>query len=193
MSACVFEEGGLLGHIQNLKYHDYNLRDPEKFPQFQTDQYMCKKIEPMTKAKVLAPQAWIEKLAPLGLLNLLCIPHFRRSLELNAVVKVLLSCVHHGYLWLYQPIDLNVDVIHRITGLSKVGAHPSTHFVDKNLDRKQVAKLMKEFKFSKGTRAYDFADIHDQALRFIVQLLAGHILRKCRPNQVPIVAIELTM
>ena len=33
----VFEEGGLLGHTQNLKYQYYNLKDPEKFPQFQTD------------------------------------------------------------------------------------------------------------------------------------------------------------
>ena len=37
MSEDVFEEGGLLGHIQNLKNQDYNLQDPEKFSQFQND------------------------------------------------------------------------------------------------------------------------------------------------------------
>lgn len=36
----VVEEGALLGQILNLKYQDYNLQDPEKFPQFQADQYM---------------------------------------------------------------------------------------------------------------------------------------------------------
>ena len=34
MSEDVLEEGVLLGHIPTLKYHDYNLLDPEKFPQF---------------------------------------------------------------------------------------------------------------------------------------------------------------
>ena len=77
-----------------------------------------------------------------------------------------------------RKIDLNGDVIHRITGLSKVGADPSTHFVCKNLDQNLAAQLTKEHKLSKGTRAYDSADIQDQALKFTVQLLAGWVLRK---------------
>lgn len=71
--------------------------------------------------ETLAPQEWIEKLAPSGLLNLLHILHFARSLELSVVVKVLFSCVHDGYLSLDCKIDLNVDVIHRITRFNKVG------------------------------------------------------------------------
>ena len=50
------------------------------------------------------------------------------------VVKVLLSCDHEGYLWLDKKIDLNVDVIHWITRLSKVGIDPFVHFIGKNLD-----------------------------------------------------------
>ena len=143
-------EGTLLEQISNLKYQDDNLLDPEKFPQFQDNQYMCRRIDPVTKVEVLAPQEWIEKLTPSGLLNLLRISHFARSPELNTVVKVLLSCMHDGYLWLDRKIDVNVNAIHRITGLSKVGAEPTSHFVDKNLDRKLVAKLTKEFKLTKG-------------------------------------------
>lgn len=139
---------------------------------FKVDQYMCKKTDPITQANEFALQEQIKRLAPLGLLNLLQIPHFGRSPELNAIVKVLLSCVHDDYFWLDRKIDLNVDAIHRITGLSKVGADPSMHFVGNNLDRKLVVKLTKEFNLSKGTKAYDVADIQDQALRFIVQLLA---------------------
>jgi hypothetical protein len=111
---------------------------------------MCKKIDPVTQVEVLAPQEWIAKLAPSGLLNLLCIPHFAHSLELNAVAKVLLSCAHDKYLWLDRKIDVNMDVIHRITGLSKVGAYPTSHFVGKNLEQKLAMKLMKEFKLTKG-------------------------------------------
>ena len=81
--------------------------------------------------------------------------------------------MHDGNFWLDRKIDLNVDVIHRITGLSKVGMDPSAHFIDKNLDRKLDVKLTKEFNLSKGTKAYDVIDIQDQALRFTIQLLVG--------------------
>ena len=168
MSEDVQEEGALLGHIPSLKYQDYNLQDPEKFSQFRADQYMCKRIDLVTKAEVLAPQEWIKKLSPSGLLNLLRIPHFGHSLELNVVVEVLLSCVHDGYLWLDHKIDLNVDVIHRITGLSKVVADPSSHCMGKSLDRKLVVKLTKEFNLSKGGRTYNVMDIQDEALRFTI-------------------------
>ena len=161
MSEDVAEEGELMEHILNLKYQDYNLQDPEIFPQFQADQYMCKRIDLITQVEVLAPQEWIEKLVPSGLLNLLQIPHFGWSPELNAIMKVLLSSVHDGYFWLDRKIDLNVNVIHCITGLSKVGADPSTHLVGKNLDHKLITKLIKEFNLSKGTRSYDVADIQD--------------------------------
>ena len=52
--------------------------------------------------------------------------------------------------------------------MSKVGADPTSHFVSKNIDRKLVAKLMKEFKLTKGGRAYDVADIEDEVLRFAI-------------------------
>ena len=76
MSEDILEEGALLGHIQNLKYQEYNLQDPKNFSQFQDDQYMCKRIDLATQAEVLASQDWIERLAPSSLLNLLRIPHF---------------------------------------------------------------------------------------------------------------------
>ena len=55
MSEYVEEEGALLEHIPNLKYQDYNLKDPEKFTQFQDDQYMCKRVYLVTQDQVLVP------------------------------------------------------------------------------------------------------------------------------------------
>lgn len=175
----VIEEGDLLGHIPNLQYQDYNLQDTEKFPKFQVDKYLCKKPDLITLIETIVPRDQIEKLAPSGLLNLLKISHFGRSPKLNAVVKILLSCVHEGYLWLDRKIDLNLDVIHKITGLSKASSDPGAHFVGKSLDRKLSVKIMKEHNVTKGTRAYDSANIQDHALRFTVQLLSGRVLRKC--------------
>lgn len=104
----------------------------------------------MTNLETLALQEWIENLTPSGLLNLLRMPHFAHNPKLNAVVKVLLSCVHDVYLWLDCKIELNVDVIDRITRLSKVGADPTMHFIGKNLDKKLATKLTKEFNLMKG-------------------------------------------
>ena len=59
-----------------------------------------------------------------GLLNLLRIPHFGQATEVNAMVRVLLSCVHGGCLSVGNRVDLNIDLIHRITGLSKTGKDP---------------------------------------------------------------------
>ena len=48
---------------------------------------------------------------------------------------------------------MNIDVIHRIMGLSKAGDDPSVHFVGKKLDRKLAMRLTKELKLTKGMRA----------------------------------------
>lgn len=105
----------------------------------------------------------------------------------------MLSYVHDSYLWLELKIDLNINVIHKITGLSKVGDDPSVHFVGKKSDRNLVAKLTQQLKLKKGMRAYDSTDIKDRALCFTIQLLARCVLRKCRPNEVPAGAIDLAL
>ena len=97
---------------------------------------MVMTINPATKVEALISQAWIASLQPSGLLNLLKIPHFGQSNEINAVVKVLLSCMHGGHLWLDRRVDITIDLIHRITELSKTGEDPTTHFIGKDQDKK---------------------------------------------------------
>ena len=58
----VEEEGSLLGHVNNLKYQDYNLLDHVKFPLLQVDQYMAMTVHPATKVEALTPLAWIASL-----------------------------------------------------------------------------------------------------------------------------------
>ena len=73
-------------------------------------------------------------LARSGLLNLLEIPHFGRGVEVNSVVRMLLSCIHGGYLWLSNRVDIGVDLIHPITGLSKTGNEPQINIDGKSKD-----------------------------------------------------------
>ena len=122
---------------------------------------------------------------------MLQIPHFSRSNEINAVVKVLPSCVHGGHLWLDHRVNITIDLIHWIIGLSKTEVDPTTHFVGKDQDKKLAVRLIKKYNLTRGGRAYDATQIEDKPLRFTVQLLARRVLWKCRPNLVLGSTIEL--
>ena len=163
MSEDVKEEGSLLGHLNDLKYQDYNLLDDIKFPQFQVDWYMAMIVNPTTKVEALTPQAWIASLQP-SRLNLLQSPHFGRSNEINAVVKFLLSCMHGGHIWLDCKVDITIDLIHQITGLSKTGENPMTHFMGKDQDKIFVTWLIKKYNLTRGGRAYNAMQIEEKSL-----------------------------
>ena len=62
MPKDVEEEGSLSGHVNDLKYQDYNLLDHVKFPQFQVNRYMAMNVTPATKVEALTLQAWIASL-----------------------------------------------------------------------------------------------------------------------------------
>jgi hypothetical protein len=128
-----------------------------------------------------------------GLLNLLEIPHFGRGTEVNAVVRVLLSCVHGGYLWLSNRVDLNVDLIHRITGLSKHGRDPQIQIVGKAKDTRLSQDQVQRYDLQRGGRAYDLAQIKNDTLRFTAGLLAGKLLTKVRPKEVTGSVIRLAV
>ena len=68
------------------------------YPHFKPDQYLTIEKNPRTGRDEFVPMAHVQILERSGLLNLLRLPHFGRGAEVNAMVRVLLSCVHGGYL-----------------------------------------------------------------------------------------------
>ena len=102
----VKEDGDLLGYAPILKFIDYNLGDSKTYPQFWPDQYLMVHRNPRTGANEFVPMEHVHILEQSGLLNFLKIPHFGRGTEVNAMVCVILSCVHGGYLWLGNRVDL---------------------------------------------------------------------------------------
>ena len=66
------------------------------------------------------------------------------------VVKVLLSCMHGGHLLLNLRVYITIDLIHRITGLSKNEADPTAHFTGKDQDKKLAAWLIKKYNLIRG-------------------------------------------
>ena len=109
------------------------------------------------------------------------------------MVCVLLSCVHGGYLWLGNKVDLNVDLMHRITGLSKIGKDPQIQITGKTKDSKLPPSLVSKYKLQTGGWAYDITILTDDTLKFTANLLAGRVLTKVRPKEVTGLVINLAI
>jgi hypothetical protein len=81
--------------IEALKFSDFNLRYCKVYNILAPHKYLTR-----TKGKnsKIIPQSWTMNLAQSTLLNVMKIPHFGRHQEVNACVKLLLSC-YHGWLF----------------------------------------------------------------------------------------------
>jgi hypothetical protein len=88
------------------------------------------------------------------------IPHFGRHQEVNACVKILLSCFQSGYMWLDRRITVDMVLIHRVTGLRIQGPDPQDFYPRKDVDC-TLAQTIKETydDVEKGTRGYKVASI----------------------------------
>jgi hypothetical protein len=80
--------------IAALKFSDFNLGDHKAYNMLTPHKYLTR-----TKGKNsnIIPQSWAMILAQSTLMNVMNIPHFGRHQEVNAYVKLLLSCYHDGY------------------------------------------------------------------------------------------------
>jgi hypothetical protein len=121
-----------------LKFNDFNLGDRKNYSMPASYKYLT-----MTKGKnsKIIPQPWKMNLAQSTLLNVMKIPHFGRHQEVNACVKLLLSCYHGRYLWLDRCITVDRTFIHRITGLSMQGPDPHEFYPGKATNRALAHKI----------------------------------------------------
>jgi hypothetical protein len=96
--------GPQLGQILMLKISDFNLGDRKNYGMLAPHKYLTKT---MGKKPKIVPQPWTMDIARSTILNVMKIPHFDRHQEVNACVKLLLSCFHGGYLWLDRHITVD--------------------------------------------------------------------------------------
>jgi hypothetical protein len=124
--------------IATLKFNDFNLGDRKNHSMLAPYKYLTRMKGKNSK---IIPQPWTMNLAQSTLLNVMKIPHFGRHQEVNACVKILLSCYHGGYLWLDRCITVDPTLIHRITGLSMQGPDPQDFYPGKATDRALAQKI----------------------------------------------------
>jgi hypothetical protein len=124
--------------IAALKFSDFNLGDRKNYSMLAPYKYLTKMKGKNSK---IIPQLWMMNLAQSTPLNVMKIPHFGRHQEVNACVKLLLSCYHGGYLWLDHRITVDPTLIHRITGLSMQGPDLQEFYPGKATDRALAQKI----------------------------------------------------
>jgi hypothetical protein len=145
------------------------------------------------KKSCIVSQPWIKKLTQSTIFNVMKIPHFGRHHEVNACVKILLSCYHGGYMWLNRHVTMDLALIHLITGLSMQGLDPQQFYPGK-ASYHSLAQCIKEYygDVDKGKRGYKVASIQDGAVRLACHLIAGKIIKKNHPTQVTVFVVDLT-
>jgi hypothetical protein len=136
--------------ITTLKFSDFNLGDCKNYIMLSPYKYLTR-----TKGKnsKIIPQPWTMNIVQSTLLNAMKIPHFGRHQEVNACVKLLLSCYHGSYLWLDRCIKIDLTMTHRITGLSMQGPNPQYFYPGKASDHALEQRIKDTYgDVEKGTR-----------------------------------------
>jgi hypothetical protein len=96
-----------------------------------------------------------------SILNLFYILHFGRSADINICVKLLLSCVHGGFLWLDRPVSIDMELIVCITGLSSKGEDPLPFFTEKSKEKAYSKKMKDKYDTFIVARGLDLARINN--------------------------------
>jgi hypothetical protein len=165
-----------------LKFSDLNLGYRKVYSMLAPHKYLT--ISKGRNPKIV-PQKWTHNLAQSTLLNVMKIPHFGRHQEVNACVRLLLSCYHDGYLSLDRHITVDPILINQITGLSMQGPDLQDFYPGKTTDRALAQRIKYTYgDMEKGTRGYKVASIENAAVLFGCQLIAGKLVQKNRPTQV---------
>jgi hypothetical protein len=76
-----------LGCVDKLCYADHDVRDRDKFPEFEPQVYLERKEASSIGVPILEPKQWIRGLYNTCIMNLLEIPHFGRGKDVNNCVK----------------------------------------------------------------------------------------------------------
>jgi hypothetical protein len=135
---------------------------------------------------ILQLKPWAVGLANTGILNLLEIPHFGRGKEVNNCVKQLMAVLHGGFLWLEQPVSIDVELIALITGLPSMGENPAQYLDDKTKEKSLAEEMKKTYGTERGSCGIIIKRINDATMRMATKLMACKMLRKCRKEEVPV-------
>jgi hypothetical protein len=154
--------GTQLGMIPKLNINDFNLGDRKNYALLAPHKYLKKKTRKNLK---IVPHPWTKEITRSTILNIMKLHHLDRHQEVNACVKLLLSCYHGGYLWLNMCMTVDPILIHMITRLSMQGTDPQKFYLGKVFDCTLAQRIKDTYDdVEKGKKGYNIASIQDGAV-----------------------------
>jgi hypothetical protein len=69
----------------------------------------------------------------------------------NNCVKQLLAVLHGGFLWLDEPVSIDVELISFITGLPSNGEKPTQYLDDKTKEKALAEEMKKTYGTERGS------------------------------------------
>ena len=121
---------------------------------------------------------------------MLGIPHFGRSLEVNACVKNLLGCDHDGKLQLDEKVEITMKLISEIICLPIQGEDPKKLFSKEN-QKEFFVEVYDNYGTTRGGRVFLINMLNEDTIKFTTQLMECKLLRKCCKDQCPIAIIKV--
>ena len=123
----------------------------------------------------------MQGLKKLGILRLLDIPHFGHILEVNAYIKLLLSCVHGRNLCLDMKVEITTQLISEIIELPIQG-EDLEHLFKKENEKVKVQEMYKKYGPTRVERGILISIINYYIVKFCTYFMACKLLRKCKNN-----------
>jgi hypothetical protein len=97
-----------------------------------------------------------------------------------------MEVTHRGYLWVEDPISIDVDPITYIIGLPPQGETPE-QFLDAKTKEKSLAKeITNTYGTERGSHIIITKHISDVATRMATKIMLCKLLRKCFKEEVPV-------
>jgi hypothetical protein len=179
-------ESGLLGHVEKLKYSDYNVADTEKFLEFAKRVYIQTVGVNAVGEPIDQPLQWTTGLEKTWILGLLDLPHFDRGQYINSCIKQLMEVTHDRDIWLDKLVLIDVEIIAHITGLSSRGMDPAQFINYKTKEKSLMEEMKKKYGTNRGTQGIIIKRINDVMTQMAAKILACKLLRKCCREEVSV-------
>jgi hypothetical protein len=80
---------------------------------------------------MMKQKQWAARLVNTWILKLVEIPHFGRGKEVNNCIKQLMIVLHGVFLWMEEPVSIDMELIAFITGLPSMGESLAQYLDDK--------------------------------------------------------------
>jgi len=110
--------------------------------------------------------------------------------DINAYVKKLLERVHGGFVWMDRPIPIDVELIEKIAGFPIYWVKEKKYVYDKRKEKTIEEQVKSQIGTNRGSICMVIKNINEPTTRFMTNMMAYNLLRKCHKEEAPKGVVE---